>query len=372
MGTVCPVTDVFDDESPRVTVEPGRADPATGSPEGTIDVSLAAGSGLESAQGVAPAGCLATCDQFNSVSGAEPSSGCCSCSGSGVRAARRLAELAALRLIDAPAAAEEQLRRALVVGGGELSGRELAVLRTQLVTAVAAQPGRDRDVARAAATAAECWQPISVADSVHLRLVAGRAWHRAGRHAEAVAEFDLPLLNIDIGYPPRELAQVRAEFAESLIRLGRYRQAAWQFTEAARLLAGSSADRHRHADLVWSAAVTRECCGQETEALGGYLRAAELWGDQDKVVPRSQCLRAAAWLQLRGEPNRVRGQWRVTVEALLAELDRCVTADPAAHLVEELERTRCQYSQMCEQASGVDEHEDAPLYADPLVWWESH
>ncbi|MDO3649620.1 hypothetical protein [Nocardia mangyaensis] len=364
------MTDVFDDGSPRVTTESGEVD--SRSPDEVIGVGLAAGGAAGSARGAAPAGCLGTCDQPGPVSGAEPSSGSCPCSGSGARAARRLAELAALRLIDAPAAAEEQLRRALVVGGGELRGRELAVLHTQLVTAVAAQPGRDRDVARAAATAAECWRPISAADSVHLRLVAGRAWHRAGRHAEAVAALDLPLLNAETGYPPRELAQVRAEFAESLIRLGRYRQAAWQFTEAARLLAGSSTDRHRHADLVWSAAVTRECCGQEAEALGGYLCAADLWGDQDKIVPRSQCLRAAAWLQLRGESNRVRGQWWVTVEALLAELDRCVTADPAAHLVEELERTRSQYTQMCEQATDVDEREGAPLYADPLVWWESH
>lgn len=285
--------------------------------------------------------------------------------------ARRLAGIAATRLVDAPAAAEEQLRRALIAGTG-LDARERAALHTQLVTAVAAQPGRDQDVARAAAAAAECWQPISAADAVHLWLVAGRAWHRVGHHAEAVAALDRPLLSAHIGYPPGELAQVRAEFAESLIRLGRYRQAAWQFTEAARLLAGSATDRHRHADLVWSAAVTRECCGQEPEAVAGYLRAAGLWADQDKIVPRAQCLRAAAWLQLRGDPAKVGGPWRTTVEDLLAELDGRLGADPAAHLVEERDRTRDQYARMCEQAAGEQDEDEGPRYADPLVWWESH
>ncbi|MFD6400364.1 hypothetical protein [Nocardia sp. NPDC060249] len=279
--------------------------------------------------------------------------------GSGARAARRVAALAAARLADAPAAAEEQLRRALVVGAGELAGRELAAMRTQLVTAVAAQPGRDRDVARAAASAAACWQPISRADSVHLWLVAGRAWHRAGRHGEAVVAFDRPLLTGPVGYPPAELALVRAQFAESLNHVGRYRQAAWQFAEAARLIAGTPALRRRHADLVWSGAVARECCGQESEALGGYLRAAGLWGEQDKIVPRARCLRAAAWLQLRGPKGRVRGPWWVTIDVLLTELDRRVAAEPAAHLVEELKRTRAQFAQMCAQASGPRERRDA-------------
>ncbi|WP_410875002.1 hypothetical protein [Nocardia sp. A7] len=289
--------------------------------------------------------------------------------GSGARAARRLAETAAARLVDAPAAAEEQLRRALVVGAGELCGRELAAMRTQLVTAVAAQPGRGRDVARAAASAAACWQPISPPDAVHLWLVAGRAWHRAGQHAQAVAAFDRPLLTLSVGYPPAELALVRTQFAESLNHLGRYRQAAWQFAEAARLIAGSPAQRRRHADLVWSTAVARECCGQESEALGGYLRAAGLWGEQNMIVPRARCLRAAAWLQLRGPRGHVRGPWWVTIKVLLAELDRRVTADPAAHLVEELTSTRAQFAQMCAQTSSPREPHDVARWSGPLRSW---
>ncbi|WP_336083228.1 hypothetical protein [Nocardia sp. SSK8] len=273
--------------------------------------------------------------------------------GAGARAARRLAVVAAARLVDAPASAEEQLRRALVVGAGELVGRELAQLRTQLVTAVSAQPGRDRDVARAAAAAAACWQPISRADAAHLWLVAGRAWHRAGRHGEAVTAFDRALLGDALRYPPGELSLARAEFAESLIRLRRYRQAAWQFTEAARLLSGAPADRHRHADLVWSAAVARECCGQESLALGLYLRAAGLWGEQGRIVPRARCLRAAAWLQLRGPHGSARGPWWVTIDVLLAELGRLVAENPAVHVAEELDRTRAQFAQMCAQASGL-------------------
>lgn len=272
--------------------------------------------------------------------------------GSGARVARRLAELAAVRLAEAPGAAEEQLRRALVVGYGELAPREQAQLRSRLVTAIAAQPDRDRDLARAAAAAAACWHPISAADAAHLWLVAGRAWHRAGEDAEAVTAFERVLLGGQVAYPPGELAQVRAEFAEALIRSRRYRQAAWQYTEAARLLARSPADRRRHADLVWSAAVARECCGQESAALGGYLRAAGLWGELGKIVPRARCLRAAAWLQLRGPHGRIRGPWWVTMNALLTELNQLHLADPAVHIATELDRTRGQFAQMCAQAAG--------------------
>ncbi|MEU4598586.1 hypothetical protein [Nocardia sp. NPDC023988] len=307
--------------------------------------------------------------------------------GSLARAARKLATIAAARLLDAPGAAEEQLRRALVVGAAELGGRERAELRTRLVTAIAAQPGRARDVARAAAAAAADWAPISAADSAHLWIVAGRSWHRARAHAEAARAFDHALLDgAAVGYPPGELARVRAVFAESLNHLGRYREAAWQFTEAARLIAGSPTERHRHADLLWSAAVARECCGQESEALGGYLRAAGLWGEQDKIVPRARCLRAAAWLQLRGPGGTLRGPWWVTLDVLLTELNRLVATDPAAHHVEELRRTRSQFAQMCAQASGTVEHRPAeagprapradrprfPEPSDPYEWWRSY
>ncbi|KAF0845853.1 hypothetical protein [Nocardia caishijiensis] len=306
--------------------------------------------------------------------------------GSLARAARKLARIAAARLIDAPDAAEEQLRRALVVGAAELGSRERAELRTRLVTAIAAQPGRARDVARAAAAAAADWAPISAADSAHLWIVAGRSWHRAGAHTEAARAFDHALLGEAVGYPPGELAQVRAVFAESLNHLGRYRQAAWQFTEAARLIAASPTERHRHADLLWSAAVARECCGQESEALGGYLRAAGLWGEQDKIVPRARCLRAAAWLQLRGPGGTPRGPWWVTLDVLLTELNRLVAADPAVPHVEELRRTRSQFAQMCAQVSGTVEHRPpergprprradrprSPEPSDPYEWWRSY
>ncbi|MFC4372472.1 hypothetical protein ACFO5K_00030 [Nocardia halotolerans] len=282
-----------------------------------------------------------------------------------------MARLAAARLADAPVAAEEQLRRALVIGLGALGDRELAAMRTQLVTAIAAQPRRDPDLARAAVSAATCWHPISAADSAHLWIVAGRAWHRAGEHAEAVSAFDRPLLGGHSNYPPGELAQVRAEYAESLNHLGRYRQAAWQFTEAARLLASPTADRHRHADLVWSAAVARECCGQEPEALGGYLRAAALWGEQGKIVARARCLRAAAWLQLRGPRGRTRGPWWMTLDVLLAELHRHVAADPAAHVTQELRRTRAQLAQMCAQASGSGPGHAGMERSGPPQWWSA-
>ncbi|MFI5502499.1 hypothetical protein ACIA5E_25865 [Nocardia asteroides] len=291
--------------------------------------------------------------------------------GAAAAAARRLAGIAAIRLADAPAAAEEQLRRALVVGCGELDGRELAQLRTRLVTAIAAQPDRDRDLARAAAAAAACWQPLSTADAAHLWVVAGRAWARAGRHAEAVTAFDRPLIADGVGYPAGELALVRGEFAESLLRLGRYRQAAWQFTEAARLIAGIPAQRRLHADLVWSAAVARECCGQESEALGGYLRAAGLWGELGKIVPRARCLRAAAWLQLRGPGGRIRGPWWITIDVLMAELNRLHAAEPGAHIAAELARTRGQFAQMCAQASGPAADRAVPERTDPLEWWRS-
>ncbi|WP_280221466.1 hypothetical protein [Nocardia neocaledoniensis] len=349
------MNDELDDE--RTPAVSGSGDPGAGG--GRAAGPFGPGSGVDAAAGRAASFATGvmrglTAPGLITVRGADdpPREGeRCLPSGTGARAARRLAEIAAVRLADAPAAAEEQLRRALVVGYGELEVREEAELRTRLVTAIAAQPDRDPELARAAESAAACWQPISAADAAHLGVVAGRAWHRAGRHADAVAAFEVPLVRGAVGYPPGELARVRAEFAESLIRLGRYRQAAWQFTEAARLLAGDRSHRRRHADLVWSAAVARECCGQESAALGGYLRAAGLWGEQDKIVPRARCLRAAAWLQLRGPGGRVRGPWWVTMDVLLTELNQRLAAEPAAHIADELDRTRAQFAQMCAQAS---------------------
>ncbi|GGK63835.1 hypothetical protein GCM10011591_40130 [Nocardia camponoti] len=276
-----------------------------------------------------------------------------------------MAEAGSALLISEPARAVDVLTEA--IGLGVLELRETALLRSQVVGAVAASGGPPTELAQAATAAALAWHDLSAADCAHQWVVAGRAWHRAGAHADAVAALERPLSGPDLAYPDSELARVRAEFAESLNQLGRYRQAAWQFTEAARLVVGSGADRRRHADWVWSAAVARECCGQETAALGGYLRAAGLWGELGKIVPRARCLRAAAWLQLRGPNGRIRGPWWLTIDVLLVELNEHIARVPGPHLAEELKRTRNQFAQMCSQASGPSWASAAPPILGPRI-----
>lgn len=208
-----------------------------------------------------------------------------------------LADLAATHLLDDPGPAERHLRRALLIGDGTLPAEHLARLGSQLVMVVAGQSGRERELADVALRAAARWEGISAADASHLSFVAARAYHRAGRHAAAAAQFERSLAAGSAPYPDIEMALLRGQYGKSLKLLGRYRAAAGQFIEAARLVRDVPGRSELRAELAWSAASALDTCGEDDRAYTAYLHAAELWGELDRVGPRIRCLRAAAWLQ---------------------------------------------------------------------------
>lgn len=287
--------------------------------------------------------------------------------------AARLGELAAARLTADPAGAERRLRHALKVGAEVLSPELLARLSSLLVTAISAQPGREAALADAAVTAAWRWEGLSEADAVHHTLVAARAWHRAGRHGEAAALFEQPLMlssgstpraancaesndrpryspeqslpGIDIPYPLSEIAVIRRQFGESLNALNRYRDAAAQFAEGARLVRDAPRHRELSAELVHAAAAALSLSGHDADALDAYQHAAELFGALGRVAARARCLRAAAWLEFWGESGAEEGLR--TMRTLLADLQ--LREETSPELAAELEQTRRQLETMLDE-----------------------
>ncbi len=168
-----------------------------------------------------------------------------------------LLEFATSRLSSDPASAESALRRAAVLGSDVLPTDRLARLHSLIVTAVAAQPGRDLDLAAAAVRAADSWQGLSVADAAHHALVAARTHYRAGRHREAAVLYRRALAHPDIPYPVAEIAILHEQFGGCLQAMHRYRAAAREFTTGARLVAADADCGELHADLLASAAAAR-------------------------------------------------------------------------------------------------------------------
>ncbi|MCP2318784.1 hypothetical protein APR12_004143 [Nocardia amikacinitolerans] len=282
-------------------------------------------------------------------------SGCAEQSGDGGgdergEEAERLAELAAARLLDAPAEAEEYLRNALALGAGALPVETLARWHSQLVMVLSGRPGRELELAETALHAAARWGGVSDADAVHLTLVAARALHRAGRHAEAVGLFEPPLAAGVAPYPAAEMAVLRGQFGKSLRVVGRYREAGEQFLEGARLIRADRARVELQAELVWSAASALDAGGAEDRARLVYLRAAELWGDLDRIGPRSRCLRSAAWLRYwTADSETERADGIAALGAVLAELEALAAREPSAQVSLELEYTRNQLADMRER-----------------------
>ncbi|RDI54270.1 hypothetical protein [Nocardia mexicana] len=172
-----------------------------------------------------------------------------------------LLEFATSRLSTDPASAESALRRAAVLAPAALPVEQLARLHSLIVTAVAAQPGRDLDLAAAAVRAADSWHGLSVADAAHHTLVAARTHYRAGRHREAAALYRRALAHPDIPYPAPEIAILHEQFGECLLAMHRYRAAAREFTAGARLVADDPESRELCADLLGSAAAARASAG---------------------------------------------------------------------------------------------------------------
>ncbi|MFE9323833.1 hypothetical protein ACIHDR_21005 [Nocardia sp. NPDC052278] len=260
--------------------------------------------------------------------------------------ALQLAELAAVRLVDNPKDAEQYLRRALSVGATALPAEHLARLSSQLVMVLSGQQGREYELADAALTAAARWEPISAADAIHLTFVAARACHRAGRHGEAAALFEQSLATGEQPYPPAEMAIVRRQYGESLRKLNRFRDAAQQFVEAARLVHNDPDRVELEAELAWSAASVLDYCGEDEQAVVAFLRAARLWGTLDRIGPRAKCLRSAAWLQLYGAGLESDRPWLTTMRDLLAELENIAETSPSPEVATELLNTRTQLADM--------------------------
>ncbi|MGK8525292.1 hypothetical protein ACRS6B_28815 [Nocardia asteroides] len=263
---------------------------------------------------------------------------------------RRLSALAAARLADTPEEAEAHLREALALGAPVLTREEAARLGAQLVIAIASQPDRELDLADAAVRAAARWEELSEPDVLHHTLVAARAFHRAGRHGEAVALFEQALTGGAIPYPSGELAVVRAQFGRSLRAQERHRDAARQFLEGARLVEHDPDRASLHAELAWSAAIALERCGQDAEAVAAYQRAAELWAGLGAVGERARCLRSAAWLQVSRDADPE--PWLTSMRTLTSELAEL--ADRSAEAAVELAHTRAQLARMRE-IGGVTE-----------------
>lgn len=256
--------------------------------------------------------------------------------------ALRLAELGTAELSVDPAAAEGHLRQALAIGVSVLPAEHLARLSSQLVIALAGQPGRELDLADAAVRAGARWEGLSEPDLLHHTVIAARAFHRAGRHGEAVALFE-EALAAQVPYPAAELATVRAQFGASLRALHRYEEAARQFAEGARLVEHDPERRALHAELAWSVATTLDYCERPEAALAAYLRAAALFGELGEVVPRARCVRSAAWFQLWGYGSEQDRSWFAAMRAMIAELEQ---APSSAEVSEELAETRRQLDEM--------------------------
>ncbi|WP_228002286.1 hypothetical protein [Nocardia australiensis] len=261
--------------------------------------------------------------------------------------AQRYADLAAARLLYRPADAEQHLRQALSIGASVLPAEQLARLSSQLVMVISGQPGRELELAVAAMNAAARWEPISDADAVHLSFVAARALHRAGRDEAAVAVFEPPIMAGKTPYPAAEMAVVRGQYAQSLRRLGRFRAAAQQFAEGARLVREDPSRVELRADLIWAAAIALDNCDEDAQALVAYLRAARLWGTLGRVGARARCLRSAAWAQrwsLGADADD--RPWLTTMGALLAELEQLAVTAPSTEIANELVHTRSQLADM--------------------------
>lgn len=163
------------------------------------------------------------------------------------------------------------------------------------------------------------------------------------------------LPDIAIPYPVAEIALIRRQFGESLNALNRYRDAAAQFAEAARLIENDPRQRALVADLVHAEAAALSVCGHDADALTAYLRAADLFADLDRIGPRARSLRSAAWLQFWGGKS-VAAAPRVglaTMRTLLEDLERLARTAASPEVRGELLRTRRQLDTTREEASAI-------------------
>ena len=277
-------------------------------------------------------------------------------------AARPTAMLADLTMQDGdPQAAERLARDAIADGAAVLDRRSMAQLSSLVTEAIARQPGREGDFADAALAAAARWDGISAPDTLHNTFNAARAYQRLGRHGDAAALFAQAIPEVDVPYDARTVAMTREQYGHSLTAIGRHREAAEQFLEAARLIADDQENTAAHAAVAGLAAEALRRSGQLAEARAVFLRAAELFAALGDAVPRVRCLRSAAWLDFGPAPDQPPGAERPRVSAMrsvLAELEAATAAGDPADLAAELEATRKQLDAMLADPGGDDEGTD--------------
>ncbi|MGI5491301.1 hypothetical protein [Microtetraspora malaysiensis] len=274
--------------------------------------------------------------------------------------------LAGITLDEDPKEAEKLAGQAIEHGGTLLAPDQAAQLSSLIVDAISRQPERELDLVGAALAAAARWQGISEPDTLHNTFTAARAYHALDRPAEAAALFEEVLPKVEIPYAPPMVAMTRAQFGECLRELGRHRDAAEQFVEAARLVQDDPDNARTHAELAWSAALALEYAEETPQALAAYRRAAELWGDLGEVVPRVRCLRSAAWLihweDAPGDSgdnvDPMERPGPVAMRAVLAELESLAEQDASEEVMAELATTREQLEYMIPDDEDEDEDDD--------------
>ena len=221
-------------------------------------------------------------------------------------AARPTAMLAELTMRDGdPQAAERLALDAIRDGAAVLDRQEMAQLSSLLTETIARQPGREADFADAALRAAARWDGISAPDTLHNTFNAARAYQRLGRHGDAAALFAQAIPEVHVPYDTRTVAMTREQYGRSLTAIGRHREAAEQFLEAARLIVDDQDNSAAHANVAWLAAEALRRSGQLAEARAAFLRTAELFAALGDTSPRVRCLRSAAWLDF-GRPRTSR------------------------------------------------------------------
>ena len=251
-------------------------------------------------------------------------------------------------------AAEELAREALAHGAEELDAPSRAQLSSLLMEAIGRQRGREEDLAAAALAAAARWDGISEPDALHSTFTAARAYYQLHRHGEAVALFAQATPKIEIPYARPGIARTRGQYGRSLRALGRHREAAEQFLEAARLMQDDQDNAGPHAVLAALAAEELQKSGQREAALPAFLRAAELFGALGDTVGRVRALRSAAWLRSLDEAGDGGQGGADLMRSVLGELEALVSADgfaqsPGAEQISaELEETRKQLTEMLE------------------------
>jgi tetratricopeptide (TPR) repeat protein len=261
----------------------------------------------------------------------------------------RLAELA-LRGGD-PQQAESYARDAQAHAIG-LPAEELARLASLRVMALSRLPDRAAELADASLTAAARWDGISEPDTLHSTFNAARAYAQLDRHAEAAALFAEAMPKVHVPYNQAAVAQTRGQYARSLRALGRHRDAAEQFLEAARLIADDPDKAAAHAFVAADAAGELQDSGQLEAAIAAFGRAAELFGGLGNTVGQVRCLRSAAWVQFSmGGDDRRAGV--AAMRSVLSSLESLNRESPGAEeLAGERDNTVEQLEKMLQIAAG--------------------